>query len=151
MISALRKRLKGYLGRCQLCEENRSMIALAPCGHVLCGECRQKQASLGEVCCPGKPPGWSLEYISVLVLFCKRGVPKSCTQKSGSWITMTEYWKWWLEDPLFFIRDPQMAIGYPSLGKSQQPEKPKPRPVKNHHEWWGQGALPKTHQNHQLQ
>eukprot|EP00435_Cladocopium_sp_Y103_P056708 s601_g19.t1 len=37
------KRLKGHLGRCQLCEENRSMIALAPCGHVLCGECREKQ------------------------------------------------------------------------------------------------------------
>lgn len=44
------KRLKGYLGRCQLCEENRSMIALAPCGHVLCRECRQKQARRDQKC-----------------------------------------------------------------------------------------------------
>ena len=47
-----KKRLKGHTRTCQVCEEKKSMVVLAPCGHVLCQDCREKQTKQKNYQCP---------------------------------------------------------------------------------------------------
>lgn len=47
-----KKRLKGHARTCQVCEEKKSMVVLAPCGHVLCQDCREKQTKQKNYQCP---------------------------------------------------------------------------------------------------
>ncbi|CAE7255241.1 unnamed protein product [Symbiodinium pilosum] len=35
----------GTAGTCAICGESRRIVVLAPCGHVMCSKCRQKQSS----------------------------------------------------------------------------------------------------------
>ncbi|CAK9034406.1 ERAD-associated E3 ubiquitin-protein ligase DOA10 [Durusdinium trenchii] len=45
-----KKRLKGHVRTCAVCEENKPMIVLAPCGHVICHDCKDKQKQNGDKC-----------------------------------------------------------------------------------------------------
>lgn len=47
-----KKRLKGHVRTCQVCEEKKSIVVLAPCGHVLCEDCREKQTKQNNQNCP---------------------------------------------------------------------------------------------------
>ena len=45
-----KKLLKGHEATCAVCHEKKSMIVLAPCGHVICRECKGKQSNTAQ--CP---------------------------------------------------------------------------------------------------
>ena len=45
-----KKRLKGHVAACAVCNEEKSMIVLAPCGHVICPDCRETQKNADQ--CP---------------------------------------------------------------------------------------------------
>ena len=45
-----KKRLKGHTGKCQVCEEKKSLVVLAPCGHIMCQDCRDEQTK--DLKCP---------------------------------------------------------------------------------------------------
>ncbi len=47
-----KKRLKGHTQTCQVCEEKKSLVVLAPCGHVMCQDCRDKQTKKQNLQCP---------------------------------------------------------------------------------------------------
>eukprot|EP00438_Fugacium_kawagutii_P031200 Skav220795 [mRNA] locus=scaffold150:105276:106870:- [translate_table: standard] len=47
-----KKRLKGHVRTCQVCEEKKSIVVLAPCGHVLCEDCREQQTKQNNQNCP---------------------------------------------------------------------------------------------------
>lgn len=38
-----KKRLRGHIQTCQVCEEKKSLVVLAPCGHVMCQDCRNER------------------------------------------------------------------------------------------------------------
>lgn len=45
-----KKKRKGHCATCKICEETKSLMALAPCGHTMCVDCRAKSAKQSE--CP---------------------------------------------------------------------------------------------------
>lgn len=47
-----KKRLKGHIQTCQVCEEKKSLVVLAPCGHVMCQDCRNEQTLKQSARCP---------------------------------------------------------------------------------------------------
>ena len=45
-----KKLLKGHEAPCAVCQETKSLIVLAPCGHVICRECKQRTTAQCPFC-----------------------------------------------------------------------------------------------------